>query len=81
MSVADLWIGFLHFYAGGFDDARLVVSIRQGFILSYFFESKIYTIDTFQDFLLLRVSKSKCSFDHWSKMALKLVVFVSLTKV
>ena len=52
MSVADLWIGFLHFYAGGFDDARLVVSIRQGFILSYFFESKIYTIDTFRDFLI-----------------------------
>ena len=52
MSVADLWIGFLHFYAGGFDDARLVVSIRQGFILFYLFESKIYTIDTFQDFLI-----------------------------
>ena len=28
MSVADLWIDFLNFYAGSFDDARLVVSIR-----------------------------------------------------
>ena len=25
MSVAELWIGFLNFYAGAFDDARLVV--------------------------------------------------------
>ena len=28
MSVTELWMGFLNFYAGDFDDARLVVSIR-----------------------------------------------------
>ena len=28
MSVTELWMGFLNFYAGDFDDARLVISIR-----------------------------------------------------
>ena len=36
MSVAELWMGFLNFYAGDFDDARLVVSIRMSRHLSKF---------------------------------------------
>jgi len=36
MSVGELWIGFLHFYAGEWDDKRLVVSIRQSRPLTKF---------------------------------------------
>ena len=36
MSVGELWLGFLKFYAGEFDDARLVVSTRMGRQLSKF---------------------------------------------
>ena len=36
MSVAELWMGFLNFYAGDFDDARLVVCTRMSRQLSKF---------------------------------------------
>merc|ERR1719341_1257017 len=36
MSLGELWIGFLNFYAGNWDDKRLVVSIRQSKPLTKF---------------------------------------------
>jgi len=36
MSLGELWIGFLNFYAGDWDDKRLVVSIRQSRPLTKF---------------------------------------------
>jgi len=36
MSLGELWIGFLNFYAGEWDDKRLVVSIRQARPLTKF---------------------------------------------
>ena len=36
MSVAKLWVGFLNFYSGEFDDSRLVVSPRMNRELSKF---------------------------------------------
>ena len=36
MSVSELWIGFLNFYAGEFDDLGTVVSIRRSQPLSKF---------------------------------------------
>ena len=36
MSIAQLWIGFLDFFAGSWDDRTLVVSIRQSQNLTKF---------------------------------------------